>query len=301
MLELRRRYGGENVVAAIHKRRPSAEVESSGPVVSVDLGNESAIHAVIEDYGISEIWHLAAVLSVVGENDPQQAWNVNMGSLYDVLEVARKAKLEKVFWPSSIAVFGPSSPRIETPQETVMIPTSMYGVTKVGGELLCNYYWSKYGMDVRSVRYPGIISSETPPGGGTTDYSVEMFYEAIQKGKYTCFVREDTVLPLMYMPDCIDSAIELMEAAPSRVKRHDSYNVAGASFSAGELAEEIRKHIPDFEIEYKPDHRQKIADSWPMSVDDRQARKDWGWNPKYDLRSMTKDMIIRLGKRMKRK
>ncbi|MDD1770114.1 MAG: NAD-dependent epimerase/dehydratase family protein [Methanomassiliicoccales archaeon] len=301
MLELRRKYGGENVIAAIHKRRPSAEVEESGPVVTVDLGSESAIYAAVEDNGISEIWHLAAVLSVVGENDPQQAWNVNMGSLYNVLEVARKAKLEKVFWPSSIAVFGPGSPRIETPQETVMLPTSMYGVTKVAGELLCNYYWNKYGLDVRSVRYPGIISSATPPGGGTTDYSVEMFYEAIQRGKYTCFVREDTILPLMYMPDCIDSAVELMEAALSKLKRHDSYNVAGASFSAGELAEEIKKHIPDFEIDYKPDHRQKIADSWPMSVDDRQARKDWGWSPKYDLRSMTDDMIKRLGKRMKRK
>ncbi len=301
VLEMRKRYGGENVIAAVHKRPPTEEISSSGPVVKVDLSKEDAIASVVRERGITEIWHLAAVLSVVGENDPQNAWNVNMSSLFNVLEAARKSKLEKVFWPSSIAVFGPSSPRIDTPQETVLFPTSMYGVTKVAGELLCNYYWSKYSLDVRSVRYPGIISSETPPGGGTTDYSVEMFYEAIQKGRYTCFVREDTVLPLMYMPDCIESAVRLMEAPASKVKRHDSYNVAGASFSAGELADEVKKHIPDFEIEYKPDHRQKIADSWPMSVDDREARKDWGWSPSYDLRSMTEDMIKRLGKRLKGK
>ena len=301
MLELRKRFGGENVIAAVHKRPPSVEISNSGPVVNVDLGSESALHDVVEDLGVSEIWHLAAVLSVVGENDPQQAWNVNMGSLHNVLEVSRKSDLERVFWPSSIAVFGPGSPRIETPQDTVMRPTSMYGVTKVAGELLCNYYWNKYHLDVRSVRYPGIVSSETPPGGGVTDYSVEMFYEAILTGKYTCFVREDTILPLMYMPDCIDSAIELMEAPSSKVKRHDSYNVAGSSFSAGELAEEIRKHVPDFEIEYKPDERQKIADTWPMSVDDRQARTDWGWSPNYDLRTMTEDMFKHLGKRLKRK
>jgi nucleoside-diphosphate-sugar epimerase len=289
------------VIAAVHKRQPSADIMTTGPVVKVDLSGEKALQTVVEDYGVTEIWHLAAVLSVVGENDPQQAWNVNMGSLCNVLEVARKSSLEKVFWPSSIAVFGPSSPRIETPQDTVMVPTSIYGVTKVAGELLCSYYWHKYGLDVRSVRYPGIISSETPPGGGTTDYSVEMFYSAIETGRYTCFVREDTILPLMYMPDCINSAIELMDAPRSSIRRHDSYNVTGASFSAGELADQIRERIPDFEVRYVPDERQKIADSWPMSVDDREARRDWGWEPAFDLPTMTEDMINRLGKRLKRK
>jgi nucleoside-diphosphate-sugar epimerase len=299
--EMRKRYGGENVIAAVHKRPPSEAISKSGPVATIDISDESGIASAVKEWGINEIWHLAALLSVVGENDPQLAWNVNMGSLYNVLEVARKCRIDRVFWPSSIAVFGPTSPRIDTPQETVMIPTSMYGVTKVAGELLCNYYWSKYGLDVRSVRYPGIVSAETPPGGGTTDYSVEMFYDAIEKGKYNCFVREDTVLPLMYMPDCIKATIELMDAPAGKVKRHDSYNVAGGSFSAGELAEEIKRHIPDFEIDYKPDQRQKIADSWPMSVDDREARKDWGWTPGYDLRSMTSDMIEKLSKRLKRK
>jgi nucleoside-diphosphate-sugar epimerase len=220
-----------------------------------------------------------------------------MGSLYNVLEVARKFKLLRVFWPSSIAVFGPSTPRINTPQETVLIPKTIYGVSKVAGELLCNYYFIKYGVDVRSVRYPGIISSEVLPGGGTTDYAVAIFYEAIRKKLYTCFVREDTVLPMMYMPDCLKATIDLMEADPSRVKRHDSYNLAGMSFSAGELAAEIKKYIPEFKCDYKPDFRQKIADSWPMSIDDSVAHKDWGWKPTYDLASMTKDMMAKLSKR----
>jgi nucleoside-diphosphate-sugar epimerase len=240
---------------------------------------------------------LAAVLSATGEENPQAAWALNIGSLYNVLEVARKLKLLRVFWPSSIAVFGPSTPRINTPQETVLIPRTIYGVSKVAGELLCHYYFIKYGVDVRSVRYPGIISSEVLPGGGTTDYAVAIFYEAIQNKRYTCFVREDTVLPMMYMPDCLKATINLMEADPSRIKRHDSYNLAGISFSAGELAAEIKKYIPEFRCEYKPDFRQKIADSWPMSIDDGVARKDWGWKPTYDLTAMTKDMITKLSKR----
>ena len=298
VLEMRKRYGGENVIAVVHTRQPSKEVMESGPVVKADLASEQVVHELAREMKITEIWHFAAILSVTGEDDPQSAWKVNMGSLCNVLEVARKLKLEKVFWPSSIAVFGPTSPRIETPQDTVLVPTSMYGVTKVAGELLCNYYSIKYGLDVRSVRYPGIVSSETPPGGGTTDYSVEMFYEAIQKGRYTCFVREDTILPLMYMPDCMNCTLQIMDAPRNKIKRHDGYNVAGASFSAGELAAEVRKHIPDFEIEYRPDHRQKIADSWPMSIDDREARRDWGWQPSYDLSSMTEDMITRLSERL---
>jgi nucleoside-diphosphate-sugar epimerase len=239
---------------------------------------------------------LAATLSAVGEQNPQLAWNLNTGGLYNVLEIAREHKI-RVFWPSSIAVFGQSAPRDNTPQETVLIPSTMYGVTKVAGELLCNYYFVKFGLDVRSVRYPGIISSETPPGGGTTDYAVEIFYESIKSKRYTCFVREDTVLPMMYMPDCLKAAIDLMEAEPSKIKCRTSYNVTGISFSAGELVAEIRKYLPEFRCEYKPDFRQKIADSWPKSIDDKVARKEWSWNPKYNLASMTKDMIQKLSKR----
>jgi len=217
-----------------------------------------------------------------------------MNSLYNILEIAREHGIVRIFWPSSIAVFGPSTPRVNTPQETVLIPGTMYGVTKVAGELLCNYYFLRFGLDVRSVRYPGIISSETAPGGGTTDDAVEIFYEAIRKKRYTCFVREDTVLPMMYMPDCINAALNLMEADASRVKRRTSYNVTAISFSAGELAAEIKKHIPEFKCEYKPDFRQKIADSWPMSIDDSVARREWGWNPMYDLATVTGDMIEKL-------
>jgi nucleoside-diphosphate-sugar epimerase len=298
-LELRKRYGGGRVVAAGHRRKPSEALLKSGPFEIVDLDSEESIKKIVDRHGVDTIYHLAAVLSATGEENPQSAWQINMGSLYNILEVARKKKLNRVFWPSSIAAFGPSSLRVNTPQETVLLPTSMYGVTKVAGELLCNYYFLKYGLDVRGVRYPGIIGSEVLPGGGTTDYAVAIFYEAIQKGRYTCFVREDTVLPMMYMPDCIKSTIDLMEADSARVKRHDSYNVAGVSFSAGELAAEIKNYIPGFVCEYKPDFRQKIADSWPMSIDDSIARRDWGWKPDYDLRTMTKDMIEKLSKRLR--
>ena len=294
---LRKKYGGDNVVAVGHKRKPSDEIVSSGPFEFVDVGEKESLEKVVNKYGVDTVYHLAAVLSATGEQNPQVAWNLNMGSLYNVLEIAREHGLTRVFWPSSIAVFGPTAPRTDTPQETVMIPGTMYGVTKVAGELLCNYYFVKYGVDVRGVRYPGIVSSETPPGGGTTDYAVEIFYEAVKKKRYTCFVREDTVLPMMYMPDCLKSTIDLMEADPSRVKRHDSYNMAGMSFSAGQLAAEIRKHVPDFKCDYKPDFRQKIADSWPMSIDDSAARKDWGWKPSYNLATMTTDMVQKLSKR----
>jgi len=296
-LELRKRYGGENVVAAGHRRKPSEALLSTGPFKYVDVTQKDGVEKIIDDYKIDTIYHLATVLSAVGEQNPQLAWDVNMIGLYNVLEVAREHNLARVFWPSSIAAFGPETPRINTPQDTVLIPTTIYGVTKVAGELLCNYYFRRYGLDVRCVRYPGIISSETPPGGGTTDYAVAIFYEAIKKKRYTCFVREDTVLPMMYMPDCIKGAIDIMEANLSQIKRHVGYNVAGVSFSASELAAEIKKYIPEFECEYKPDFRQKIADSWPMSLDDSVARDDWGWKPDYDLASMTKDMIEKLTKR----
>ena len=296
-IELRKRYGGDNVVAVGHKRKPSEELFSSGPFEYLDVTQKSDIQKVVEKYDIDTIYHLAAVLSALGEQNPQLAWNVNMNGLYNVLEIARESSMVRVFWPSSIAVFGPEATRVNTPQETVLIPRTMYGVTKVAGELLCNYYLIQYGLDVRSVRYPGVISSETLPSGGTTDYAVEIFYEAIKRKRYTCFVRKDTVLPMMYMPDCIKAAIDLMEAEPSRIRCRTSYNVTGTSFSAGELADEIRKYIPEFECEYKPDFRQKIADSWPMSIDDSVARKEWDWKPTYDLADMTKDMIEKLTRR----
>jgi nucleoside-diphosphate-sugar epimerase len=296
-LALRKKYGGDNVIAAGHQRKPSNALLNSGPFEIVDIGQKDNLKEAVKKHDVDTIYHLAAVLSATGEQNPQFAWNINMGSLYNVLEVAREQELVRVFWPSSIAVFGPSAPRVNTPQETVMVPATMYGVTKVAGELLCNYYFAKFGVDVRGLRYPGMIGSETPPGGGTTDYAVEIFYEATKKKRYTCFVREDTVLPMMYMPDCLKSTIDLMEADPAKVKRHDSYNLAGMSFSAGELAAEIRKHIPEFKCDYKPDFRQMIADSWPMSIDDSTARRDWGWKPAFDLAAMTKDMIDKLSKR----
>lgn len=296
-LKLRNKYGGENVVAAGHKRKPDEKLISSGPFIYLDATKKEELEKVVEEYDVDTIYHLAAVLSAAGEKNPQHAWKINMETLYHVLEVAREKSLTRVFWPSSIAVFGPEAPRVKTPQNAFLLPRTIYGVTKVSGELLCNYYFLRYGVDVRSVRYPGIISSETLPGGGTTDYAVEIFYEAIRRKRYTCFLRADTVLPMMYMPDCINAALTIMAADPARIRWRTSYNVAAISFSPAELAAEIKKYIPDFVCEYKPDFRQKIADSWPMSIDDTAAREDWGWKPKYDLAAMTKDMIEKLTRR----
>lgn len=293
-IELRRKYSKDHVVAAGHRKEPGKKLLETGPYESFDVADRESLHKVIGKHGIDTVYHLAAVLSATGEENPQLAWHVNMDGLYNVLEVARENHLTSVFWPSSIAVFGPEAPRVNTPQNTVLIPTTMYGITKVAGELLCNYYFARFGLDVRSVRYPGIISAETLPGGGTTDYAVEIFYEAIKHKRYTCFVREDTVLPMMYMPDCIKASISLMEADATKIKCRTSYNVGAISFSAGELASEIRRYIPEFQCDYKPDFRQKIADSWPMSIDDSIARKEWDWKPTYDLASMTRDMIEKL-------
>ena len=296
-IELRKKHGGRNVIAAGHRRKPGKKLADSGPFEYIDVTDRDSVEKLVQKYDIDTIYHLAAILSAIGEEKPQTAWKVNMDSLYNVLEIAREHGLVRVFWPSSLAVFGPEAPRINTRQDVVLIPRTIYGVTKVAGELLCNYYFLRFGLDVRSVRYPGIISSETPPGGGTTDYAVEIFYQAVKTKRYMCFVREDTVLPMMYMPDCIKAAIDLMEADPSRIKCRTGYNVTAMSFSAGELASEINKHISDFRCEYKPDFRQKIADCWPMSIDDSIAREEWGWNPTYDLSDMTKDMIEKLRKR----
>ncbi len=296
-LELRKKYDNSSVVAAGHKRTPSEVLLESGPFEFLDTSDKKKLAEVLQQHDIDTIYHLAAVLSATGEKNPQAAWHVNMDGLYNVLELARERDLVRVFWPSSIAVFGADAPRVNTPQDTVMIPSTMYGVTKVAGELLCNYYSTRFGVDVRGVRYPGIISSETPPGGGTTDYAVEIFYEAIKNKRYVCFLREDTVLPMMYMPDCIKATIELMEADPSRINCRTSYNLTAMSFSAGQLVDEIKKHITEFKCDYNPDFRQKIADSWPMSIDDSLARREWGWKPTFDLASMTRDMIDKLTKK----
>lgn len=296
-MALRSRYGNDNVVAAGHKTKPSESLADSGPYGFVDVTNRESVEKCVKKNDIDTIYHLAAILSVAGEKNPQLTWDVNMNGLYNILEIAREHKITRVFWPSSIAVFGPETPRENTPQETVLRPRTMYGVTKVAGELLCNYYVKRFGLDVRGVRYPGIISSEALPGGGTTDYAVAIFYEAIKHRKYTCFVREDTVLPMMYMPDCIKATIDLMEANLSQLKHHADFNLAGMSFSAGELAAEIKRHISEFTVEYKPDFRQEIADSWPRSIDDSAARNEWGWKPSYNLSAMTKDMLNKLSKR----
>jgi nucleoside-diphosphate-sugar epimerase len=269
-------------------------LKDSGPFERVDVTKREEIERVVEHYKIDTIYHMAAILSAVGEKNPQLAWDVNMDGLYNILEVARERELTRIFCPSSIAVFGPKTPREKTPQETITCPTTIYGVTKVAGELLCDYYFQRFGVDVRGIRYPGIISSETLPGGGTTDYAVEIFYEAVKRKRYTCFVREDTVLPMMYMPDCLRAAIELMEAPLSSLKHHSNFNIAAMDFSAGELAAEIKRHIPEFVCEYRPDFRQEIADSWPRTIDDSAAREEWGWRPRFDLAAMAEDMLEKL-------
>ncbi|RLC71919.1 MAG: L-threonine 3-dehydrogenase [Chloroflexi bacterium] len=293
---LRERYGGENVIATdIEETNP--ELRKDGPFEFMDVTQRGAIGAVVDRYRVDTVYHLAAILSATGEKKPQLAWDVNINGLYKILEIARERRVMRVFCPSSIAAFGPETPRDNTPQETVLRPTTMYGVTKVAGELLGDYYFRRFELDVRGVRYPGIISSEAPPGGGTTDYAVEIFYEAIKHQKYTCFLKEDTVLPMMYMPDCIKATLDVMAADLAQLERHTDFNLAAMSFSPAELVAEIQKHIPEFTCEYKPDFRQEIADSWPRTIDDSAAREEWGWSPEYDLAAMVADMLEKLGKR----
>ena len=290
-MELRKRYGNDNVLATGRKTKPSKTLLNSGPFEFIDITVKESVDKVVEEYDIDTIYNMAAILSAVGEERPLLCWNVNINGLYNIMEIARDLEMIRVFVPSSIAVFGPEAPRDNTPQETVLKPKTMYGLTKVAGELLGDYYFKRFNLDVRGIRYPGIISSETLPGGGTTDYAVEIFYEAINNKKYTCFVKEDTVLPMMYMPDCIKGTIDLMEADISRIKHHCDFNLTAMSFSVGELVDEIKKHIPEFTCDYKPDFRQAIADSWPRSIDDSNAREEWGWKPEYVLPTMTKDML----------
>ncbi len=291
VVELRKIYGNDNVWATDIKA-PSSDVAESGPFQIMDvMDDKQLIHFVIRNK-ITQIYHLAAVLSGNAEKLPLQAWKINMDSLMNILEVARMVEeVKKVFWPSSIAVFGPTTPRKSTPQLSVMEPITVYGISKLAGERWCDYYYNKYGVDVRSIRYPGLISYKTEAGGGTTDYAVEIYYEAIRKGRYESFLKAGTALPMLFMPDAIKATIDLMEAERSKLTIHSSYNLGGFSTTPEEIAGEIRKHIPEFEISYKPDFRQSIADSWPQSVDDTIARMDWGFKYNYDLSKMTSIML----------
>jgi len=295
---LRERHGVESVLAT--DIRPPTEdcAVAAGPFELLDVCDRTTLEALVSKHEIDTIYHMAAILSANGEANPQLAWNVNMCGLVNVLEVARSKHVPRIFSPSSIAVFGPETPRENTPQSTLLGPTTIYGLTKVTGEMLAEYYIDRYGLDIRGVRYPGIISSVTPPGGGTTDYAVEIFYEALKHRSYTCFVEPTTVLPMMYMPDCIKATLDLMDTASHHLERHADFNIASMSFSAAELAEEIRKHIPDFTVTYEPDHRQEIANSWPRTIDDSAARSQWGWCPDYDLQAMTTDMLEKLMERL---
>ena len=295
---LRRRYGAEQVVASDIRFVPADRLDGEGPFELVDCTSQRQIQRVVRRHRADTIVHLAALLSAVAEQKPQVAWDVNMGGLYRVLEVARENRCA-VFVPSSIGAFGPGTPRQGTPQETVQRPTTMYGVTKVAGELLCDYYHRRFGVDTRGVRFPGIISHVAPPGGGTTDYAVEAFYEAIRHGRYTCFLAPDTRLDMMYMPDALKAAIDLMEADPARLEHRNAFNVTAMNFTPEELASEIRRHLPGFEMRYDVDPvRQAIADSWPDSLDDAAARREWGWSPRYDLPEMASEMLAQLRRKL---
>lgn len=292
-LALRKIYGNANVVAS-DLREQNPLLEGTGPYVSLDVMNKEMLHVQVIRQNITQIYLLAAILSATGEKNPNLAWSLNMQSLLNVLDIAREEKLTKVYWPSSIAVFGPTSPKKDCPQQTIIEPTTVYGISKYAGEFWCNYFYQRYGVDVRSMRYPGLISYKSAPGGGTTDYAVEIFHEALEEKKYECFLNENTYLPMMYMPDAIRATIELMEAPAEKITVRTSYNLSGMSFSPKEIAAEIKKHIPEFKITYKEDYRQAIANSWPQSIDDSVARKDWGWKEDFNLPLMVKDMLDNL-------
>lgn len=292
-LALRKIYGNSNVIAS-DLREQNPLLEGTGPYVSLDVMNKEMLHVQVIRQGITQIYLLAAILSATGEKNPNLAWSLNMQSLLNVLDIAKEEHLHKVYWPSSIAVFGPTSPKKNCPQQTIIEPTTVYGISKYAGEFWCNYYFHRYGVDVRSLRYPGLISYKSLPGGGTTDYAVEIFHAAKDDEQYECFLKEDTYLPMMYMPDAIRATIELMEADAAAISVRTSYNLSGMSFSPKEINAEIQKYLPDFDTVYKPDYRQAIADSWPQSIDDSVARKDWGWKEEFSLAEMTKDMLENL-------
>lgn len=295
VMELRARYGSSNVIASDLKPG-SAEVMESGPFETLDALDKDAIYAVVKKHKVTQVYLLAALLSATAEKNPMFAWKLNMESLFHVLEMGREKLIQKIYWPSSIAVFGPTTPRENTPQYTVIEPTTVYGISKQAGERWCEWYFNKYGVDTRSLRYPGLIGWKSAPGGGTTDYAVHIFHEALKHNSYECFLSENTMLPMMYMPDAIRATISIMEAPAENIKIRGAYNLAGMSFSPKEIAAGVAKHSPGFTITYKPDFRQQIADSWPGSIDDSAARKDWGWKPEFDLAKMTSDMFINLSK-----
>ncbi|RTL47216.1 MAG: NAD-dependent epimerase/dehydratase family protein [Sphingobacteriales bacterium] len=292
-LALRKVYGNANVVAS-DLREENDLLKGTGPYVSLDVMNKEMLHVQVIRQNITQIYLLAAILSATGEKNPNLAWNLNMQGLLNVLDIAREEQIHKVYWPSSIAVFGPTSPKINCPQQTIIEPITVYGISKYAGEFWCNYYHQRYGVDVRSLRYPGLISYKSAPGGGTTDYAIEIFHAALEEQKYTCFLKEDTYLPMMYMPDAIKATLSLMEAPQDQITVRTSYNVAAMSFSPKEITTAIQQFIPDFTIAYQPDYRQTIADSWPQSIDDTTAKKDWNWQPDFNLQLMTADMIANL-------
>ncbi|MFL0094462.1 NAD-dependent epimerase/dehydratase family protein [Tenacibaculum maritimum] len=291
--KLREIYGDKNVIAS-DIREGSPEMMESGIFEILDATDKKGILEVIQKYKVTEVYLMAAMLSATAEKHPQKGWDLNMTSLLGVLELAKEKYLKKVYWPSSIAVFGVTSPKINTPQQTIMEPSTVYGISKVAGEHWCNYYHEKYGVDVRSIRYPGIISWKTLPGGGTTDYAVDIYFEALRKGTYECFLSKDTRLPMMYMDDAINATIKIMQADKNDIKLRTSYNLSAISFTPEEIAREIQAYVSNFKITYAPDFRQAIADSWPQVIDDSSAREDWGWSHQFDLPLMTKDIITNL-------
>ena len=294
-LALRKVYGTDNVIATdIKEAHPL--LKDNGPYEHLNAMDAAATHALVKKEGITQIYLLAALLSATGEKDPHKAWAINMQSLLQTLELGVQEKLTKIYWPSSIAVFGPTTPTEQTPQQTIVEPRTVYGISKYAGELWCQYYNQRWGLDVRSIRYPGLISWTTEPGGGTTDYAVDIYHKALENGTFECFLSEDTKLPMMYMDDAIRATIEIMQADNEKVKIRSAYNLAGISFTPAQIAEEIKKHLPNFTITYKPDFRQKIADSWPASIDDSLAREDWGWKHQYEMDSMTTIMLENLKK-----
>ena len=285
-------YGKENVIATDIKDPQG--ILSQGNFEILDVLKQKALFEFIQKNKITQVYHLAAVLSATGEKNPKFAWHLNMDGLIHVLDAAVEFKLSRVYWPSSIAAFGPTTPKTNTPQDTIMDPSTIYGITKQAGERWCDWYFRKYGVDVRSLRYPGLIGYKTKPGGGTTDYAVDIYFKAISDKKYECFLKSDTYLPMMYMDDAVKATLDLMEAPADKVKIRSSYNISAMSFSPAEIAAEIKKHIPDFSITYQPDFRQAIADSWPKSIDDSAARNDWGWRPRFGLQEMTKEILENL-------
>ena len=289
-MALRRKLGNDNVIAS-DIREGNRELMESGPFEIADATNFNQIEDLVVQHNIDEVYLMAAMLSATAEKFPMKGWELNMNSLFHVLNLAKEKKISKVFWPSSIAVFGSTSPKDLTPQTTIMEPSTVYGISKQAGERWCEYYHKKYGVDVRSIRYPGLISYKTPPGGGTTDYAVEIYHEALKHKKYTCFLKEDTALPMMFMDDAIRATISIMEVTDEKIKVRSSYNLSALSFTPQILAEAIKAEIPEFEIDYAPDFRQAIADSWPSSIDDSEARADWGWQHEFDLARMTREML----------